>query len=92
MDNMIEVTQELIERGQSGAGGWNQDQLKILGVDWPPQHGWRRRTRRWISEIEADQFIRLKGVPLKERKLDRKRVKSQIWKLSQVMLNFDADP
>lgn len=79
---MIKVTQKLIEAGQSGAGGWNREQLDILGIPWPPKHGWRWKTRLYLTETEAERFVNLKGQTLKAKK--------QVRELSNLLLNFDA--
>lgn len=55
------VTQELIKLGESGNGGWNKKQLAIIGIDWPPQKGWRDRVEGTvISNEDATRFVSLK--------------------------------
>lgn len=36
------VTDDLIHKIRSRAGGWNRIQLDALGVEWPPKKGWRK--------------------------------------------------
>lgn len=36
----VKLSQELIEMGRTGNGGYTKKQLKTLGVDWPPKKGW----------------------------------------------------
>lgn len=63
------VTIELIESGCSGAGGWNQHQLKLIGVDWPPMKGWKNRAVGMeISEEDAALFVSIKGMKRGKRK------------------------
>lgn len=40
---MFTVTEEWITRYASDKGGWTRQQLKLLGVDWPPIRGWKYR-------------------------------------------------
>jgi hypothetical protein len=39
----MKITEEFIEKIASPRGGWNRPQLALLGVDWPPTTGWKRR-------------------------------------------------
>lgn len=51
----------MIEAGQSGAGGWNAGQLALLGVEWPPRHGWFKRAIGQPIELAAyEEFLRLR--------------------------------
>jgi hypothetical protein len=60
---MVVVTSEFLERGRSKAGGWSRDQLRCLGVAWPPPKGWQtqiagqlitdRNARRFLSHASA---------------------------------------
>lgn len=34
------LTRELVLKGRSRRGGWTREQLKVLGVAWPPKSGW----------------------------------------------------
>lgn len=54
------VTPEFIEQGKSAHGGWSKRQLAILGVQWPPQPGWKPRAiGREIAQAEANEFLRI---------------------------------
>lgn len=65
----VPITQELIRAGESGAGGWNQAQLELLGVKWPPKHGWRRRIEgNLIPKSDAEKFVKLRGVTKKRER------------------------
>lgn len=49
----IEVTDELIDALKTRNGGWKRESLALLGVDWPPKKGWRKRilgTRIQVSD------------------------------------------
>lgn len=83
----IQVTQELIERGQSGMGGWNREQLKLIGVPWPPIRGWRHMAiGSWITKGDAELFVNLRGVTLKRNKAYRRNAP-----LADLLLKFDAE-
>lgn len=78
--DLVPVTQRLIENGKSGAGGWTRAQLEIIGVKWPPKHGWRRRVDgALIPRSEADRFVSLKGC-----------TKQRSKPIVDLLLNFDA--
>ena len=51
---VIRVTEEFIHQGKSGPGGWCAAQLKLIGVDWPPQAGWIGRTAERNLEVSDD--------------------------------------
>ena len=58
----VKITLEIIEQGQSKEGGWNQAQLEILGVPWPPIKGWKTRLcGDELTQEEHDKFLSLKG-------------------------------
>ena len=64
------VTNDLLRRGQSGAGGWNRQQLRLLGIEqWPPPHGWQKRILgRPIAMEDVERFIALRGVTKRIKK------------------------
>lgn len=65
---MIKITQEFIDSGKSHAGGWSREQLRILGVSWPPEAGWRERIEGTeILTLEAEKFIEIRNNHLKGR-------------------------
>jgi hypothetical protein len=37
------VTHEWVEKNATGKASWTREQLKIVGVSWPPQRGWKTR-------------------------------------------------
>lgn len=38
---MFKITEEWLRQFSSRAGGWTANQLKALGIEWPPEHGWK---------------------------------------------------
>ncbi|MGC2766605.1 MAG: hypothetical protein WB607_13960 [Candidatus Acidiferrum sp.] len=58
----VTITKELILAGRSSAGGWTREQLRLLGVDWPPRKKWQREIiGRTISKADAEEFVGLRG-------------------------------
>lgn len=61
------ITQRLIEQGKSSTGGWNRNQLLVLGAGWPPTKGWRKRLEgQPITEEDAARFLELRDADLPE--------------------------
>jgi hypothetical protein len=61
-DEVVRVTSELIEAGQSDRGGWTKAQLALLGVPWPPPSGWKAAVLgKAIPSSAADRFVQLRG-------------------------------
>lgn len=59
---LVTITDSLIDAGASDAGGWSESQLRLLGVMWPPQKGWRERMiGRRKSGAAIASFLRLKS-------------------------------
>ena len=56
--SQIILTQELIEAGVSSKGGYNKCQLAALGIEWPPQKGWKTSViGHTITEEDYQRFI-----------------------------------
>jgi hypothetical protein len=54
---MFEVTRDWIMANRTERGGWTQDQLAQLEIDWPPYKGWiRERLGILISEDARLRF------------------------------------
>lgn len=52
------ITEEVLARGQSAAGGWTRAQLTALGVAWPPASGWKARVIGMeISQNDLKLFL-----------------------------------
>lgn len=61
----MKISDHLIKSGQSAKGGWTRKQLQLLGVEWPPKQGWRRRViGREIDKSAAEEFLALVGKQL----------------------------
>ena len=65
----MKITEEFIEKIASPRGGWNRPQLALLGVDWPPERGWKRRILgKEISEETAKRLEDLRDTTPKQRR------------------------
>lgn len=61
-DDLVAVTAELIEAGQSERGGWSKEQLALIGVAWPPLAGWKGgAVGRFIPRADAERFVSLRS-------------------------------
>lgn len=75
----MEITEQLIRDGASKRNGWNRAQLKIIGVEWPPAHGWIAKTvGQSISKEQADEFIQLRGETVRVSRQRRSVVKTDL--------------
>lgn len=55
------LTKQMIEEGISSKGGYNKKQLEILGVEWPPQKGWKSALiGTMISKKQYQNFLNAK--------------------------------
>ena len=50
---MVEVTKEWLDLNRSGNGAWTKAQMEALGVNWPPQKGWRKKVVGTMITDEA---------------------------------------
>lgn len=46
----LKITTQMIEASKSPSGGWDKNQLKLIGVPWPPPKGWKSE----VVKIEHD--------------------------------------
>lgn len=54
------VTRQFVHSGKTAAGGWTASQLKLIGIEWPPESGWINRTEgNEISKADADTFLEI---------------------------------
>lgn len=54
---MFTVTAEWLEQNKTKAGAYSKQQLKVLGVDWPPGKGWQKRIiGKEIRDSQSLQF------------------------------------
>lgn len=65
----MKLTREMIFYCQTPRGAWNRHQLELLGVSWPPQHGWiERLIGTEISETRLAEVKELGTLSKKERR------------------------
>ncbi|WAI85704.1 MULTISPECIES: hypothetical protein [Achromobacter] len=58
----MQVTSEWLLRWQTAGGGYNQKQLALLGVSWPPKSDWQKEVlSRDIPDDVARAFQVLAG-------------------------------
>lgn len=60
----MNITKDMIFKGQSRNGAWSKKQLRLLGVDWPPVEGWINKEIK-ITPKKYEQFLELKDKHLK---------------------------
>ena len=52
------LTKWMIENGLSSNGGFNKKQLEILGIEWPPQKGWKTSViGQTVTKEDYQQFL-----------------------------------
>lgn len=58
---MRRLTEEDVLMAMSSNGGWSAAQLKLVGVEWPPEKGWKSRVVGVEFDLSAiELFIELK--------------------------------
>jgi hypothetical protein len=68
VSNTVTVTIGLIEKGKSLRGGWSRRQIELLGITYPPTHGWAKRSvGNKITASEAEEFLALKDAHVPAR-------------------------
>lgn len=71
----MKLTREMIDAGKSEGGAWNAPQFALLGISWPPLHGWPARViGNEISDADYAQFLALTGAKRKNKIGPSKRV------------------
>ena len=50
---MFTITEDWIARNPTKRGGYKASQLRLIGVSWPPVHGWKRRASGKLITLEA---------------------------------------
>lgn|GEM_PF-3203751 len=50
-ENGVKIDRAFIEQNRSVRGGWNEKQLRALGVEWPPKKGWIK----WVERMDYPQ-------------------------------------
>lgn len=68
----MKITENCFKSWTTDAGGFTRAQINLLGLDWPPVHGWKVRligteiTNELYQEILAAKYItsnKLQGLP-----------------------------
>lgn len=58
---MRQLTEEDVLMAMSSNGGWSAAQLKLIGVEWPPEKGWKTRAvGAEFDQSTIESFIGLK--------------------------------
>ena len=75
---MATITNTLIERGMSSRGGWNAEQLKLLGLDLANlKKGWKLKVEgNEISQEDIDKFLSLKDAHIDKWKKKQRQKRS----------------
>lgn len=56
----VKITKAFIHKGKTLNGGWTAAQLKLVGIDWPPESGWIYRIEgNSISTQDAQSFLKI---------------------------------
>lgn len=83
---MVEVTNAWLHQHASNPSktAWTGAQFKILGVSWPPVHGWKRKVLgRQLTEEQADAFAAAATTYSKRtqelRRKDAQRILDRSW-------------
>lgn len=73
----MRITPTLIESGKSLRGGWNRQQVELLGESWPLMDGWQERAcKRSITPENAERFLELRGTT--QRKTRRSPLRTEL--------------
>jgi hypothetical protein len=52
------ITKDFIEQHKTVNGAWTRQQLFVLGIQWPPRHGWMRSViGRELTPEQVAAFI-----------------------------------
>ena len=58
--DILIFTKDMIEKGMSSRGGFNKKQLATIGVEWPPQKGWKHHLiGKTITKDQYEKFLYL---------------------------------
>lgn len=64
---VFKVTEEWIDKN-SRNGSWNSKQLRILGIQWPPVSGWKKRVASMMISAEQAKLFEDLGRVIKDFK------------------------
>lgn len=54
---VFKVSEDWIDENASSAGGWTSKQLRILGVQWPPPTGWKKKAAGMMLSAEQAKLF-----------------------------------
>ena len=57
------LTEDILNKGKSKNGGYSKKQLELIGINWPPIKGWKKKCysgNYFISSKNILKFISLK--------------------------------
>jgi hypothetical protein len=59
---LMQLTEEILELAKSDNGGWSQNQLNLIGVDWQPERGWKSNiVGKVYPKKVLSEFVSLKN-------------------------------
>ena len=65
----MQITDQWLMDNRTKAGAWTRAQLAVIGVDWPPVHGWKQKViGQVISESTASAFVSAADIRSKRTK------------------------
>jgi hypothetical protein len=66
---MFTITAEWLEQNKTAAGAYSKQQLKVLGIDWPPRKGWQKKVIG--TEIRDTQSMQFESAAVIKTPLER---------------------
>ena len=60
----MKLTKQFLQDHRTKSGAWTREQLRIIGVNWPPVKGWQSLIAgKELTGAEVAEFIRAKDKP-----------------------------
>ncbi|MDC0637477.1 hypothetical protein OAP25_02130 [Flavobacteriaceae bacterium] len=60
----MKLTKQFLLDNRTKSGAWTREQLRIIGVNWPPVKGWQSLVAgKELTGAEVAEFIRAKDKP-----------------------------
>lgn len=71
----MKITDEWLMQNRTRAGAWTRAQLEVIGIKWPPRHGWKHQViGKDLSDAEVARFISAANIRAKRtQKNDEKQ-------------------
>lgn len=90
---MFKVTEEWVKAFQSKSGGWNREQLKCVGVVWPPSAGWiQQLSGQLITDDSKLGFEQMMGRTKKVIRAERRVRTNPIVRFKQLLEIYERMP